>query len=123
MTEQPSTPPEQPRVEFSLQSMKDSEVYGLQENGIDYCIQLMSTWNRTGTFIQSLRNIAKNQDRRIKELLKQNEDLKIVNADLADRLDNLRANHRKVIAAQVETQMADLGLLAPQQSLSNKESL
>ena len=112
MTEQEQQPsPKSEKVQFSFATMKDGEVYGIQDGELDFVVQLKSTWLKVGTYIQSLRNIAKNQDRRIKELLAQNEELNKTNTDLADRLDALRTNHRKLVAARVEQQMADLGYL------------
>lgn len=116
MTESPSTPPEQARINFA--DMKKGEVYAIDNAA--YVVQTMETWTDIGTFIEQLRNVARHQDRRIKELLEQNKDLQTVNADLSERLDNLRSNHRKLVAAGVERSMTDLGLLSPTQPMEIK---
>jgi hypothetical protein len=102
--EQSSTPAE-PAPEII-----DGKWYAFTLAGVDIMFSTKKTVLDAGTHVESLRQIAKNQDRRIKELLKQNDELQAANADLADRLDNLRTNHRKLVAAGVERQLADLDL-------------
>lgn len=62
----------------------------------------METWTDTGTYMQSLKNIAASQDKRIKD---QNESEKILLARLTDvqnRLDNLRAVRREEKRPEIE---------------------
>ena len=92
--------------------IEDGKWYLTMVDGVEAMIVTKRTALQAGTEAEALRQLASKQDARIKELLRQNKDLQSVNADLADRLDNLRRNHRAVIAAKVEQQMSDLGYLS-----------
>jgi hypothetical protein len=105
MSDKPSTPTDNPPVEDG-KSYRSKDPYGT-----DIVLFTFKTWTDIGADMESLRQIARNQDKRIKELLKQNADLKTVNDDLAERLDNLRRNHRLLVAKGVQQQLDDLDLV------------
>jgi chromosome segregation ATPase len=58
-------------------------------------ITSMETYMQTGTLIQSLRQTAQNQDRRLKELLNQLSVCQDQLRDAQERLDNLRDTRRR----------------------------
>ena len=101
MDEPQSTPPEP--------VLEDGKAYGTKDShGTDIIVQTKTTYLNLGTTMETMRRMLGAQDKRIKELLGQNSDLQVVKADLTERLETLRANHRKIIAAKVEEQLKDI---------------
>jgi hypothetical protein len=60
---------------------------------------------KQGTLIQSLRNVARNQDRRLKEVLNQLTACQAQLADAEDRLNNLRTVRRNEMRPIVESSL------------------
>jgi hypothetical protein len=109
MAEQSSTQFDKPVPAVEIR-LEDGKAYGTtNEFGVEIILLTKRTWVDTGTMMETMRKMLKSQDTRIKQLLEQNKDLQTTNGDLAERLDSLRANHRKLVASQVEQQIADLG--------------
>ena len=68
-------------------------------------IMSMETYMKNGTLIQSLRSVAKNQDRRLKEVLNQLAACQSQLGQTQERLDNLRKTRRSEKRPEVEATM------------------
>ena len=71
-------------------------------------VMSLDTYTDTGTLIQSLRGVARDQDKRIKELLEENKIWSARVAEALNRLDNLRAVRRSELRPEIEGQLLDL---------------
>ena len=71
-------------------------------------VMSLETYIDTGTLIQSLRGVARDQDKRIKELLAGEQVWAARVAEIQNRLDNLRAVRRSELRPEIEQQLLDL---------------
>jgi hypothetical protein len=104
-----STP--QVKAEFPNGDCVKGRVYQLANpmNAFQQVVVMsLDTYVDTGTLIQSLRGVATEQDKRIKELLQGEQVWASRVADLQNRLDNLRAVRRSEMRPEIEQQLLDL---------------
>lgn len=83
-------------------------------------IMSMETYMKNGTLINSLRSVAKQQDKRLKELLNQIAVCQSQLRDAQERLENLRAVRKSELRPEVEAALAvmtasDLNYTAPKE--------
>lgn len=81
------------------------EFYGAEDPnhpGQDIIVMSQATWLQTGTIMESLRQLAKKQDARIKELLADLAVRDLRTKDAEDRLNNLREARRREKRAELE---------------------
>lgn len=105
--------PPSTQAEFPNGNALDDRVYQMANpaNPLQQLVIMsMETYVKQGTLIQSLRQMARNQDNRIKELLGENKVLVDMNARTQTKLDNLRAVRRAEKRPEVEAQLAAQGL-------------
>lgn len=106
--EPPST-----EAEFPNGSAADGKVYQMANpaNPLQQLVIMsMETYVKQGTLIQSLRQVALNQDKRIKELLGENKVLTEMAANIRTRLENLRAVRRAEKRPEVVAELAATGV-------------
>lgn len=104
-----STP--QSKAEFPNGDCVKGRVYQLANpcNAFQQIVVMgLDTYTDTGTLIQSLRGVARDQDKRIKELLDEVTTWKTRFDQTLNRLDNLRAVRRSEMRPEVEAQLLDL---------------
>jgi hypothetical protein len=97
--------PPSTEAEFPNGNARDDVVYQMA-NPANPLQQLaicsMETYMKQGTLIQSLRSVATNQDKRLKELLNQISVCQSQLKDAQERLDNLRKVRRAEMRPEVE---------------------
>ena len=87
----------------TVSSFENGKYYETTGPSGEKCVIMTeATWLNYGTLLQSFRNIASNQDRRIKELLAENKILTAQHVDTRNRLENLRAVRRAEKRPEVE---------------------
>lgn len=104
------TPPST-QAEFPNGNAEDGKVYQMANpaNPLQQLVIMsMETYIKQGTLMQSLRQVAANQDKRIKELLGENKVLAQMISDTRTRLENLRAVRRAEKRPEVEAQIASI---------------
>jgi hypothetical protein len=74
-------------------------------NGEKIVIMTHETWTDFGTYLESLRNIARKQDTQLKEVKAENKVLVAQAADARTRLENLRAVRRAEKRPEIEALM------------------
>jgi lipopolysaccharide biosynthesis regulator YciM len=97
-------------AEFPNGNMVDDKVYQMANpaNPLQQMAMMsMETFMKSGTLIQSLRNVAKSQDKRLKELLNQLSVCQSQLKDAQERLENLRKVRKAEKRGEVE-EMLDL---------------
>lgn len=107
--------PEAPKTEaeFPNGSAADGKVYQMANpaNPLQQLVIMsMETYVKQGTLLQSLRQVAQSQDKRIKELLAENKVLTEMIASTRTRLENLRAVRRAEKRPEVVDELAAQGL-------------
>ena len=104
--DKPASSPVEIQNDFPSGPCIKGKVY-VMDTSVEQRIIVMSeeSWGDFGTMLQSLREIAKNQDKRIKELLAEAGGRERVLADTMQRLDNLRAVRRAEKRPEVEADM------------------
>lgn len=101
-------PPSTPN-EFPNGNCQDNKYYQMANPASplqQIVVTSMETYMQTGTLIQSLRQVAQSQDKRIHELLNQ---LAVAHSQMKDgqeRLDNLRDTRRREKRPEVTSQLA-----------------
>lgn len=107
--------PEPPKTEaeFPNGSAADGKVYQMANpaNPLQQLVIMsMETYIKQGTLIQSLRQVAQAQDKRIKDVLAENKVLTEMIASTRTRLENLRAVRRAEKRPEVEAQLKAAGV-------------
>jgi len=96
-------------IKGKVYAMDHTYQIGPLEGGDRHTVRIIvmseESWGDFGTMLQSLREVAKNQDKRIKELLAEAGGRERVLADTMQRLDNLRAVRRAEKRPEVEADM------------------
>lgn len=105
--------PPSTEAEFPNGSAADGKVYQMANpaNPLQQLVIMsMETYIKQGTLIQSLRQVAQAQDKRVKELLGENKVLTQLAADTRKRLENLRAVRRAEKRPEVMAELAAIGV-------------